>query len=379
MDGLSPVPEPDGRPGLAPLRVAEVMVRATGDARAPGRRGSGYRAGPGWVLTAAHVVRGAAEDAVRVRFEADRPAEWTAPARVALASDEADVALLEITGPPPRGEHAAAVDHPVYGDLPDADLHLPWSALGFPRFKLRTDRMRLLDDGSPSQYRDSCHAHGLTSVLSNRREGTLELVVTPPAADPDPRRSPWEGMSGAAVWHDGRLVGLISTHHPADGLGRLAAVRVSSWYPLLGASELATLHTCAGLPPSPAGLSRREEVTGTAPAAASLAHLPSDLRLGELGALADALVALPTVANRTTLDLVLSGIDPSIAAMSPRSPALRPDVYGILRTCLRYPGSLDQLLEAVRLLEGDSAGVALLDRAASALARRHRRDPDAVT
>ncbi|MEU8032034.1 trypsin-like peptidase domain-containing protein [Streptomyces sp. NPDC049099] len=371
------MPEPDGRPGLDPLRVAEVMVRATGDARGPGRRGSGYRVGPGWVLTAAHVVQGAAEDAVRVRFDADRPDEWTAPARVVLASGKADVALLALTGPPPPGPHAAPAGPPLYGDLPDADLHLPWSALGFPRFKLRKDRMRLLDDGSPSQYRDSCHAHGLTSVLSNRREGTLELAVTPPAADPDPRRSPWEGMSGAAVWYDGRLVGLISTHHPADGLGRLAAVRVSRWYALLSPAELTTLHTYAGLPPSPAGLSRAPEVTGASPAPTDLAHLPSDLRLGELAPLADALVALPTVADRTTLDLVLSGIDPSIAAMSPRSPSLRPDVFGILRTCLRYPGSLDQFLEAVRLLEDGSAGVALLDRAASALSRRHRSGPDA--
>ncbi|RZB18139.1 hypothetical protein StrepF001_13385 [Streptomyces sp. F001] len=70
-----------------------------------------------------------------------------------------------------------------------------------------------------------------------------------------------------------------------------------------------------------------------------------------------ALTALPTVSDRTTLALVLGSIDPVIAAMSPRSPALRPDVFGILRTCLRYRGTLDQLIEAIRLMEGDSAGV----------------------
>ncbi|UXY31136.1 serine protease [Streptomyces sp. HUAS TT20] len=368
--------EPDGRPGLDPLRVAEVMVRAAGGAQGPGRRGSGYRVGPRWVLTAAHVVQGSTQGDVRVRFDADRPDEWNARTRVALASDKADLALLEITDPPP-GPHAAPAVPPVYGDLPDTDLHLPCSTLGFPRFKLRTDRMRSLNDGSPSQYRDSCHANGLTSVLSNRREGTLELAVTPPAADPDPRRSPWEGMSGAAVWQDGRLVGLVSAHHPADGLGRLAATRVSHWYALLNPAELSTLHECAGLPLDPAGLSRPDPVAGTSPSPVSLAHLPSTLRLSELAGLADALVVLPTVANRTTLDLTLSGIDPSVAAMSPRSPILRPDVYGILRTCLHYPGSLDQFLEAVRLLEGDSAGVAVLDREATELSRRHRREPDA--
>ncbi|MFD7879239.1 trypsin-like peptidase domain-containing protein [Streptomyces sp. NPDC059766] len=378
------MPEPDGRLGLNPLRVAEVMVRAADGAQRNGRRGTGYRVGPRWVLTAAHVVHGSAAGEVRVRFEADRPDEWTVPATVAVACDKADVALLEIIDLPPSGPHAAPVAPPVYGDLPDADVHLPCSVLGFPRFKLRTDRMRLLDDGSPSQYRDSCHVNGLTSVLSNRREGTLELAVPPPAADPDPRRSPWEGMSGAAVWQGGRLVALVSAHHPADGLGRLAAVRVSSWYTVLSPSELRILHACAGTPLSPADLSRAhspagvqaDEAAGAPPAPVSLAHLPSDLRLGELGGLANALVALPTISQRTTLDLVLSGIDPSVAAMSPRSPSLRPDVYGILRTCLRYPGSLDQFLEGVRLLEGDSAGVALLDEETAKLSRQYGRPGD---
>ncbi|MER5433197.1 trypsin-like peptidase domain-containing protein [Streptomyces sp. NPDC002588] len=365
--------------GLDPIRAAEVMVRPSTGARGSGRRGSGYRVGPRWVLTAAHVVRDVEDGDTRVRFEADRADEWTARATLVLASDKADVALLEITDAPPPGPHSAPAAPPVYADLPDADVHLPCSALGFPRFKLRTDRMRTLDDGSPAQYRDSCHATGLTSVLSNRREGTLELAVTPPAADPDPARSPWEGMSGAAVWHGGTLVGLVSAHHRSDGLGRLAAVRVRRWYSLLSPGELATLHTHAGLPPAPDGLDRPAAPPGTPASPTLLAHLPSDLPLGELAGLAGALVALPTVARRTTLDLVLSGIDPSVAAMSPRSDSLRPDVFGILRTCLRYRGTLDQLLEAVRLLEGNSAGVARMDREAAALSRRHPGTGDGVT
>ncbi|MFC4505941.1 MULTISPECIES: effector-associated domain 2-containing protein [Streptomyces] len=366
-DRLAPARESGA--GLDPLRVAEVLVRSGAGANGSGRRGSGYRVGSHWVLTAAHVVR---DGAARVRFEADRGDEWTARAAVVLASDQADVALLEITDAPPPGPHAAPAEPPVYGDLPDEDVHLPWSALGFPRFKLRTDPTRPSDDGSPSRFRDSCHATGLTSVLSNRREGTLELAVPPPAADPEPRHSPWEGMSGAAVWHGGRLVGLVSAHHRSDGLGRLAAVRVSRWYTLLSRTELTTLHACAGLPLSAAGLDRSGPPGETPGSPLSLTRLPADLPLGELGGLAGALVALPTVARRTTLDLVLSGIDPSIAATSPRSDSLRPDVFGILRTCLRYRGTLDQFLEAVRLLEGDSEGVARMDREAAALARRHR-------
>ena len=64
-----------------------------------------------------------------------------------------------------------------------------------------------------------------------------------PEHDPDPRRSPWGGMSGAAVWSAGRVIGLVAEHHRSDGLGRLAATRVDRWYERLspaGCDQLAT-------------------------------------------------------------------------------------------------------------------------------------------
>jgi hypothetical protein len=33
-------------------------------------------------------------------------------------------------------------------------------------------------------------------------------------------------MSGAALWAGGRVVGVVSEHHPADGAARLAAARI---------------------------------------------------------------------------------------------------------------------------------------------------------
>ncbi|MEV0172918.1 trypsin-like peptidase domain-containing protein [Streptomyces sp. NPDC050803] len=360
--------------GLDPKRVAQVLVRPPGGAT--GRRGSGYRVGDRWVLTAAHVVRDAGPHSTRVRFEADRADEWLAPARVALALDKADVALLEITGEVPEGVHAASVEPPAYGAVPDSDVVLPFTTVGYPRFKLRRD------PAADVHYRDSCHASGMISVLSNRREGTLELAVGPPESDPDPHRSPWEGMSGAAVWHNGTVIGLVNAHHRGDGLGRLSAVRVDRWYELLTGAELTALHRLAGLPPTATALTR---LTAPHPAPAhhtTLADLPDNLPLRELDGLVTALTSLPTVSDRTALALVLDSIDPAIAANSPRSPALRPDVFGILRTCLRYRGTLDQLLEAIRLMEGDSAGVARMDQEAVELTRRHRgadgrRRPDA--
>ncbi|MFC4467715.1 trypsin-like peptidase domain-containing protein [Streptomyces xiangluensis] len=338
-----------------------------------GRRGSGYRVAERCVLTAAHVVEGPVTS-VRVRVDADRPGEWTADAHVVLLAAAADVALLEITGAPPA---PGGTEQPRYAAVPDADVVLPFSAVGFPRFKLRQDSMRLLDDGAPSQYRDSCHVTGTVSVLSNRREGTLELAVAAPLDDSEPERSPWEGMSGAVVWCDGAVIGVVSAHHRSDGLGRLAASRVEHWYDVLSAAELERFHQYAGLPARErlgsatdpvhsgpvAGLARLARLT-------RLTGLPPDVPLRELAGLVDALVALPSLRNTNSMALLLDSISAEIAANSPRDPRLRMDVYGIVRTCLRYPGTLDQLLEAVRLLEGPSSEVARVDQEAARLARR---------
>lgn len=354
--------DPGGK-GLEAARVAEILVERQG--RLPGRRGSGYRVGDACVLTAAHVVAGPVAS-IRVRFDADQPGEWSADARIALLAESADVALLEIACVP-RGRPAP--DPPHYAAVPDADVTLPFSAVGFPRFKLRKDPAHLLDDGSPSQYRDSCHVAGTVSVLSNRREGTLELAVVAPPSDLEPERSPWEGMSGAVVWCGGAVIGVVSAHHRADGLGRLAARRVERWYDSLSHAELERFQKYAGLPPR-AALGFAGGAEGPSPVPA-LAGLPSDVPLRELTELVDALTALPTLRSGSGMALVLESISDRVAANSPRDPRLRMDVYGIVRTCLRYPGTLDQLLEAVRLLEGPSPEVERVDDAAAQLARRY--------
>jgi Trypsin-like peptidase domain len=212
-----------GSAGIDPERVAELLVDLRGTR--PGRRGSGYRVSASAILTAAHVVRDAAR--VQVRFNADRPGEWMTEGTVAWSDSTVDAAVVTIT---PRPQDEGQVAPVTFGRVAERDAVLACSAMGFPRFKLRDDAGQPLDDGSPSQYRDSVHAVGTIAVLSNRREGTLEVSVAPPEGDPDAERSPWEGMSGAAVWSAGRIIGLVAEHHRADGLGRLAAIRVDSWY-----------------------------------------------------------------------------------------------------------------------------------------------------
>ncbi len=229
-------PVPAGR-GVVAGQVAEIIV-AVDDA--PGRRGSGYRVGPGAVLTAAHVVQDAA--AVRVRFDADLPGEWTASVRSCWVDRRSDLAVLSIA--PRDGEPAVAVAR--FGRIgADRAAVLATRAVGFPRFKLKGGAGT---GNGPGLYRDSHQADGSAAVLSNRREGTLEVTVSPPERDPDPAVSPWEGMSGAAVWAGDRIVGVIAAHHRADGLGRLAAARLDLAVAGLDPGRRAELRALLGLP-----------------------------------------------------------------------------------------------------------------------------------
>jgi hypothetical protein len=177
-------------------QVAEIIVTLDGE---PGRRGSGYRVGPGAVLTAAHVIEGAA--VVRVHFDADLPGEWTAEAISCWADPRSDLAVLSIA--PRAGEPGVVVAR--FGRIgADRAAVLVVRAVGFPRFKLKTDGGADVD-ADRSRYRDSHQADGSVAVLSNRREGTLELTVPPPSVIPIPAchrgracPAPWSGSVTAS-------------------------------------------------------------------------------------------------------------------------------------------------------------------------------------
>jgi HEXXH motif-containing protein len=236
--------------GLLPQRAAKIIV-TTNDGRE--RRGSGYLVAAGRVLTAAHVIKDAAK--VEVRFQADRPDELTVSAAVEWRHTGIDVAVLVV--PVRLGvTGTGAVPSAAFGRIGERDVVLRCTALGYPRFKLRTDR-----DGS--LFRDAEHADPTCAALSNRGEGTLDLKVTsPPADDPDPGKDAWEGMSGAAVFCEGHLVGVVSRHHRSDGPGRIAAGRVDRWAETLTRSELADLEHVLGCGLAPPELPDVTEATG---------------------------------------------------------------------------------------------------------------------
>ncbi|MBO1333730.1 trypsin-like peptidase domain-containing protein [Streptomyces sp. VRA16 Mangrove soil] len=222
--------------GLEARRAAEVIV--SGD-DGKGRRGSGYLVAVGRVLTAAHVVRGA--HTVTVRFDADLATERVHRAGVLWEDQAIDVAVLAVDG----DQQSVSWTH--FGSVPNRDVVLRCSAVGFPGFKMRTD-----PDGS--RYRDSCHVHGSCAVWSNRREGTLDLRVAASPTKAAAGESPWDGMSGAAVFSGASLIGIVGHHHLSDGSDHLAVLRVDGWHSRLSPEAARRLEDAIGVPLRPSRL-----------------------------------------------------------------------------------------------------------------------------
>jgi hypothetical protein len=182
--------------------------------------------------------------AVRVRFAPDLPGQWETPALSWWVDPTSDLAVISIE---PVSITAKPDDAPLsptrFGRIRAEAAVLSVQAVGFPAWKMRNrDGTAPTPDDGKDKYRDACHAVGSAPVLSNSREGTLEIVVTPPGDRPA-AGSPWAGMSGAPVWVGDRIVGVLSSQHPADGLSRLAAARLDLALDSLNPDHRAELQT----------------------------------------------------------------------------------------------------------------------------------------
>ena len=212
---------------IDPNRVAEIIVISRSGSE---WRGSGYRVSARGILTVAHVIADATS--VRVRFNARRPDERIESAAVAWVNVSVDIAVLAI-----KPGDAETVDPVWFGRIADRDAVIECRTMGFPLFKRRPD----------TQFRDSYHAVGTIALLSNRKAGELEINLTPaPAQVGD--SSPWPGMSGAAIWSRGRIIGLVGKHYDADGPGRLTGIRIDGLYERIGQAELEEFCGLTGLP-----------------------------------------------------------------------------------------------------------------------------------
>ncbi|GIJ24104.1 type IV secretory system conjugative DNA transfer family protein [Micromonospora lutea] len=206
-------------------RVVEISC-TVGDAQRS--RGSGLLIAPGVVLTAAHVVDESEPEGIRVRrADTEDPRDWiTATARILPADADLDAALV-LLDPTALSSHQPDGDEepPDIAHI-DVDEPLPFRAIGFPSVQA-TEAFRA------EEHWDLEDVRGVTAPYSAGRQTLLSLDVTSsrPVHGRRARRrndSGWAGLSGAAVWTSGLLVGVIVTDNGEfDGGGRLEAVPVT--------------------------------------------------------------------------------------------------------------------------------------------------------
>ena len=123
---------------------------------------------------------------------------------------------------------------------------VPVAAAGCPRFKLRP-----APDRPGVALRELEYAIGSIAALSDAKTGRFAFAVdVAPGPDPEPgEHSPWEGMSGAAVWASGQLVGVVGQHYPREGLATLTVCPVEQLFGAASADQLQAWH--AALPQLP--------------------------------------------------------------------------------------------------------------------------------
>ena len=102
------------------------------------------------------------------------------------------------------------------------DARLPCRALGFPSAQKRA--------GRTGPIRDTEEISGEIAPLSAAKKGVLTIHIhgSVPRDHGDPSRSPWAGMSGAAVFCEHLLVGVVQVAPKHFGTDRLECVPVAT-------------------------------------------------------------------------------------------------------------------------------------------------------
>ncbi|RSS38082.1 serine protease [Streptomyces sp. WAC08241] len=179
------------------------------------QQGTGVLAAPGLVLTSAHVVG----DAHNARL-LDPVRRTTRSARVLWSSDRLDAAVLEYRGA--RGSvlpfKAVGTDRPIPG----------CEVLGFPR-------IQRYDGQKPDLDQFTCTVLPSAGLL--RRVLTVELEHPPVTAD-EGGPSPLAGLSGAPVFADDGLLGIVRSVPRGRGHRRLECVSLTAILADEGAGEL---------------------------------------------------------------------------------------------------------------------------------------------
>ncbi|WSB52283.1 trypsin-like peptidase domain-containing protein (plasmid) [Streptomyces cellulosae] len=193
--------------------IAEVYA-TTGDSS--WNCGSAYGVGPRLLLTAAHVVLvdGAPAQTVQVRLlGADGFIQCTVVWH--RYDRNLDVALLRVTDPerslPQRWKAVR------WGRLVTSAINTSVTAAGFPDVQRHPDGVR-----------DTEQLSGRVNPLTGLKAGWYAVGVEDPPTRVRRSSTPWHGMSGAALFADGLLVGVVAGDQGGFSSQRLTAVPVSS-------------------------------------------------------------------------------------------------------------------------------------------------------
>jgi hypothetical protein len=205
------------------LRVVQVIVDPVTGSK---DYGSGYLISESYVLTAAHNLRHArshTDVTIRLYRRDDTPVDVVAADLELDEPTSSDLATVQICLdmlPMPWLPTLCARLDPGEGSVPA-------TIQGFPRWRLREA------DDSPGRgvhrvFADEPGELRLnTSDAQHRFDFVMKDHVPAPATD---RTSPWGATSGGPVWVRGRLVGVVTEHHPREGEGRLRIRAVDAIY-----------------------------------------------------------------------------------------------------------------------------------------------------
>ncbi len=221
-------------------RVTEVFA-GSGRTGSASTYGSGYFVTDALVLTAGHVVDPAAGRTFEVRCLGD--GNWR-PARVVWRGQSCDAALLEVDAFAGQSRQAGRVRLGRLG----TQWRAPCQALGFPFAQAERDS---------GGRRDTEEIRGEITPLTGIKHGFLTIHISGSVPLPDASgRSPWAGMSGAALFSGPLLVGVVTVDPAHFGSDRLEAIPVSAM-----AAEPAFRALLTGQPQAELPLEAVEDIT----------------------------------------------------------------------------------------------------------------------